>query len=495
MGLGVGSAPDRRRQDGLSELSIHFAPAGTLPAGAVSSTSVRLCIRRREWLLVLAVSLGCILFGISTLKPQTLQAYDQPLYLGIASDLLQTGTYTNGRWGEAGKPGAYTAPLYPALIAGVAALDSRLASSAACVRAAPWPAMAACGDALGALLPLQIALLAGTLALVWRSTLAIGGGRWAAWYALLAAGIGTTEYAVYARTAMTEALSLPLSALCGLWSVQLVQRPRAMLAVALGIGLGLLTLARPEYLYLTAAIGIVGVTVALWDRRLGLAMAAACVIGGATIAPWSLRNEALFGTVAPTSGYAGFILAQRMAYEAMTPMEWLAQWLYALPGFGPAAARMAFPNDVARLGWQERPDTFYMVGNTTMVQELAAKAPNPADQVGYLIRTYVWPHPFRFAAVTLVMAWKSLWVRKYFSIVAVPFFAVMLWQAIRRRDRLRLAFVLPPLFIVALHAATSVATPRYSLILVPAYAAAFGLAVGPRLERWWLERRLHRFFP
>ena len=27
-----------------------------------------------------------------------------------------------------------------------------------------------------------------------------------------------------------------------------------------------------------------------------------------------------------------------------------------------------------------------MVGNTTMVQELAAKAPNPADQVGYLLR-------------------------------------------------------------------------------------------------------------
>ena len=66
----------------------------------------------------------------------------------------------------------------------------------------------------------------------------------------------------------------------------------------------------------------------------------------------------------------------------------------------------------------------------------------------------------------------------------------MLWQAVRRRDRLRLAFVLPPLFILGLHAATSVATPRYSLILVPAYAAAFGLVAGP-----WLERQLHRFLP
>jgi hypothetical protein len=474
---------------------MQFAPAGTVPAGEASSTSTRLGIGRREWLLVFAISLGCILFGVSTLKPQNLQAYDQPLYLGIASDLLQTGTYTNGRWGEAGKSGAYTAPLYPAFITAIAALDPRLASSAACVRAAPWPAMAACGSELGALVPLQIALFAVTLALVWRSTLAIGGNRWAAWCALLGAGLGTTEYAVYARTAMTEALSLPLSALCGLWLILLVQRPRARLAVALGIGLGLLTLARPEYLYLTAAIGLAGLVIALWNRRLGLAMAGACLLAGATLAPWSLRNEALFGTAAPTSGYAGFILAQRMAYQAMTPMEWVAQWLYSLPGFGPASARIVFPNDVARLGWQERPDTFYMVGNTTMIQELAQNAPNPADQVGYLLRTYVWPHPFRFVAVTVVMAWKSLWVRKYFSIVAMPFFAVLLWQAIRRRDRLHLAFVLPPLFIVALHAATTVATPRYSLILVPAYAAAFGLVVGPRLEKWWLERRLHRILP
>ena len=267
----------------------------------------------------------------------------------------------------------------------------------------------------------------------------------------------------------------------------LVRRPRILTAVGLGISLGLLTLARPEYLYLCAAIGLCGLLIAVWRRRLGLAMAGACVLAAATIAPWSIRNEALFGTPAPTSGYAGFILAQRMAYEAMTPAEWATLWLYALPGFGPAAARMVAPGSVERLGWQDRPDTFYMVGNTAMVQELAANAPNPADQVGYLLQKYVWPRPLHFAAVTVVMAWKSLWVRKYFSVVTVPFFAVMAWQAFRRRDGLRLAFVLPPLFVLALHAATTVATPRYSLMLVPAYAAAFGLVAGP-----WIERRVLR---
>ncbi len=80
-------------------------------------------------------------------KPQTLRAYDQPLYLGIASDLVQTGLYTNGRWGQEGVPGAYTAPLYPALIAALAELDPVLARNAACVRTAEQDAIAACRPA------------------------------------------------------------------------------------------------------------------------------------------------------------------------------------------------------------------------------------------------------------------------------------------------------------------------------------------------------------
>ena len=488
MGLGISAAADRGRQDGLPKLTSRTLPAGACPAGQAGP-------RLQEWSLAAAAALACILFGLARLHPQTLQAYDQPLYLSIASDLLTTGTYTNGRYGPANQPGAYTAPLYPALVAGVAALDPALAEAAACARTATFPALAQCPASLGWLAPLQVALFAGTLLLVWRSTMAIGGTRWAAWCALLAAGLGTSEYAVYARTAMTEAISLPLAAWCGLLLVLLVRRPRWLTAAGLGAGLGLLTLARPEYLYLTAAIGLAGVALAPWRRQLGLAMAGASLLAAAVVAPWSVRNERLFGTAAPTFGYAGFILAQRMAYEAMTPLEWTAEWLYSLPGFGPAAARKAFPGAVGRLGWQDRPDTFYMVGNTTAVQELDAGAPNPADQVGWLLRRFVWPHPLRFAAVTLVMAWKSLWVRKYFSLVAAPFLAVMVWQAVRRRDRLRLAFLLPPLFVLGLHAATTVATPRYSLMLVPAYAAAFGLYAGPWLQRLLaplLERRLHR---
>ena len=440
---------------------------------------------RLAWCVAAVVALGCILIGFTGIKPQTLAAYDQPLYLGIASDMAQTGTYTNGRFGDAAVPGAYTAPLYPAMVAGLALLDPTLARDAACVRAAPPGQLAQCPTSLGILLPVQVALACLTLMLVWRSTLAIGGGRVAAWAALLGAGLGTTEYAVYARTAMTEALSLPLSAIAGLLLVLLVQRPRWRTAIGLGVTLGLLTLTRPEYLYLAVALGVVGLGALIWRRRLGLQLIATAVICAAVLSPWSIRNERLFGTTAPTYGYAGFILVQRMAYEAMTPREWLASFIYSLPGFGPAAARMAMPDAVPRLGWEDRADTFYMVGNGPMQDELKAAAPNPANQVSYLIHRYVLGDPLRFIAVTIAMAWKALWVRKYFSIVAVPCFAVLVWQAVRRRDLRLLAFVLPPLFILGLHAATTVSTPRYSLMMIPAYAAGFGLLV----ERFWRRTR------
>jgi hypothetical protein len=442
----------------------------------------------RAWGLAALAALCCILIGFTGIKPQNLRAYDQPLYLGIASDLAQTGVYTNGRFGDAGVPGAYTAPLYPAMVAGLALLDPTLAANAACVRGATADGLAECPTSLGVLLPVQVALACLTLMLVWRSTLAIGGSPVAAWAALLGAGLGTTEYAIYARTAMTEALSLPLAALAGLLLVLLVQAPRWRTAIGLGVSLGLLTLTRPEYLYLAAALGAVGLVAAIWWRRFGVRLVAAVLISAVVIAPWSIRNERLFGTTAPTYGYAGFILVQRMAYEAMTPREWLAQFIYALPGFGPAAARLAMPDAVPRLGWEDRPDTFYMVGNTTMQAALKAAAPNPADQVGYLIHRYVLGDPGRFIAVTIAMAWKALWVRKYFSLIAVPCFAFLVWQACRRRDMRLLAFVLPPLFILGLHAATTVSTPRYSLMMIPAYAAAFGLLV----ERGWRRTRSYK---
>ncbi len=193
--------------------------------------------------------------------------------------------------------------------------------------------------------------------------------------------------------------------MAGLLLVLLVRRVRWVTALGLGVTLGLLTLTRPEYLYLAAAQGVLGLGLVVVRRRLGLALMAATMVSAVVLAPWSLRNERLFGTPAPTYGYAGFILAQRMAYEAMTPREWVAQFIDALPGFGHALARDLMPDAVGRLGWEDRPDTFYMVGNTPMVQQLAANAPNPADQVA--ICCVATPAPIRSGSPPSPSLWRG----------------------------------------------------------------------------------------
>ena len=440
----------------------------------------------RMWLIAVALSLACLATTSALLRPGTLRDYDQPLYLSIAYDLATTGEYTNGRRvmgmqaEEAAAPerGAYTAPLYPVFLAALIRLDPAFAQSAQCVRVAPDSQIRSCPVHTGSLVAVQLGLALLTMLALWRSTLAIGGTRLAGWIALLAAGLLCSQYAVYARTAMTEALSLPLMAWLGYWLVRLVQTRRAGFAAASGLALGLLTLTRPEHLYLALAIVPAALVVAIRHRALAGRLLMVPVIAAVVICPWCARNQSLTGHFAPTYGYGGFILGQRVAYDAMTPAEWLASWTYPLPGFGPALTRLMFPPEAyVRLGWEERPDTFYMVGNTAMLAELRANAPDPDTQVGYLFSHHIVPDLQRFLAVTVVMAWKGLWVRKYFSLVTVPFFLVFAVRAVWRRDPARLAFFLPPLFLLALHAATSVSTPRYSLMLIPAYAASFAIAL------------------
>ena len=442
--------------------------------GAVLPTtalSVGLDIRPawRDWGVAAAVSLLCLLVTLAMLRPGTLRDYDQPLYLSIAYDLATTGEYTNGRRvmgmesEQAAPPerGAYTAPLYPAFLSVLMRLDPSFASAAACVRTVPDSAIRACPVHIATMTVVQAVLALLTLLAVWRTTLAVGGTRLAGIVAVLAAGLLCSQYAVYARTAMTEALGLPLTAWMGYSLVRLVQERGWRPAIGAGVLLGLLTLTRPEALYVALAVLPCVVLLAFRHRRLAIRLLLVPVLALAVVAPWCLRNQVLTGHFAPTYGYGGFILGQRVAYDAMTPSEWLASWTYPLPGFGPALTRALYsPRDYQRLGWEERPDTFYMAGNNAMLAELRREAPDPSQQAGYLLRRYIMPDLPRFAAVTVVMAWKSLWVRKYFSLVTVPFFLVFAVRSFVRWDPARVAFLAPLLFLLAFHAAASVATPR-----------------------------------
>ena len=150
-------------------------------------------------------------------------------------------------------------------------------------------------------------------------------------------------FAVYAQAFVIhgnahepENLVVPLLAgvnVCLAWLVLRIRRAKirrvkkGTLAVAAACGglLGALALTRPPYEFLLAALPLAAAAWMLRDRprRREIAVAAACIAVTASlvVAPWIARNYAQKDFVGFTQGYGSWILAQRLAFNAMTWRE------------------------------------------------------------------------------------------------------------------------------------------------------------------------------
>ncbi len=430
-------------------------------------------------------------------KRNVIAGSDQALYLSIASDLATTGRFTNGLMDGHRPPerpsGMFYPPAYPWLVSLVARVDPRLAATARCVADPAGGPIAACPVDLGLLVPVQIALAAGTLLLVWLSAWVVSRSEPVAWAALALAAFGCYEYAAFAHRALTEALTCPLLAGFSLCLLLAVQSKSPLAAVGAGMLLGLASLTRPGYLYLAYAIAAMVAGAALFlllpaaRRRLRRWIGLGALLSAATalvVTPWMIRNAAALGIVDLTSGYGGFSLAQRVAYDAMTSEEFLAAWIYWLPDFGHSLARALFaPDAYRRLGWDESPATYYSIGNAVIAPATLAAAGSPAAQVSYIVHTMILPHLPKFILVTIVLAWRGLWFGKYFSLLAFPMFVGATAAQLCRR-RLDLAVLAAPsLFMLFFQAAVSVSTARYNVSFIPAFSIAAALCLVALFER------------
>jgi hypothetical protein len=447
-------------------------------------------------LLVLAIALaGLTLYG-HLRKPMPVFYGDQPRYLSIASDLLTLGRFTNGapQGGVPAErpPGMWNVPLYPELVALLARLDPRLASTTHCLSEHQSPA---CPNDLGILVPVQIGMAAATLLLLWFSALVATRSEPVAWTALVLASLGCFEYGDFVHLGITETLNCLLFAAFSLSLLCAVRRSSFGAAVLAGVLLGLSALTRPAYAYLAyalLALSVIGALALLRPRwraplgspvALGLALSLGSLI---TLGPWLLRNWLEVGHFAISNGYGGAILAQRVAYDAMTPREFLAAWIYWLPDFGHSLAKALFaPDWYVQLGWQE-PGTYYYLGDKVIGPETLVAAGSADAQVGYIIRTMVLPHPVKFALVTLPLIWRGLWFGKYFSVVSFPLLVAALVAERRRRGFDLLVLTLPGLFMLVFQALVSVNTARYNVVLIPPFAigaAVCFVALFQRLQR------------
>lgn len=413
---------------------------------------------------------------------------DAPRYLRVASDLAATGRYTDGI-GDPDRakrpPGMFVAPLYPAFVAAVIPFSPTLARTAACLA----DGKSSCPDALGPLIPLQFVIAAINLLLLWRLAAAATESETIGWIALVLAAFGCYEFAAAALNAVTENLSLCLFTASQLALVAAARRNDGRLGLLAGLFLGLAALTRPAFAY--AAYAIVTASLIGWaipacrarfraTIRVGIAMA---IGAGLAIVPWMVRNAVEIGVFNVTMGYGGEILAQRVAYDAMSWHEYLAGWFFYLPDFGTSLARALFPPDwYARLGWD--PGSYYDYGINTLSAHTAAAAGGVQHQIAYLVRHYILADLPKFTAVSLLLAWRGLWIGKYFGFVTFPLFVAALAAPRLRRRAGRLLFLsLPALFMLAFQAAVSVSMNRYNIDLSASFAIGAAVCFAALYER------------
>ena len=257
--------------------------------------------------------------------------------------------------------------------------------------------------------------------------------------------------------------------------------------MAAGIVWGLASLTRPSYPYLIYTLAIIAVAWACrvaWRRHgdlrfttLALTLVASYAV---TVAPWEARNLNKFDHYIISDGYAPYILYQRVMFNEMTPAEWGASFVFALPNINKPLLRALHipPRDYVRHGYAV-PDGFYQQGQTRLprYRQFLADAGGLQGQMRYLLGHYILAHPFKHIWVTVALAWRGMWVGKVWGLIMMPAFAAVLVRAIRTGWWDFVLFTFPPWFMLGFNAFTSVNVSRYNLTLLPCLAIAGACAV------------------
>lgn len=394
-------------------------------------------------------------------------------YITYALNLHDHAVFSLVDAGSANPPRASSAhsPLYPMWIATFMQIDPALTDSLRCAARKNGNA-AECPHAFRTIAAAQLVLAGVFLGCVWLFARRLSGNDLFAWVATLCALLARNPLQ-YANQFLTEALLVPLLGLFILFLTIAYQdrNPRWMLAA--GAALGLAALTRPAYAYLFLAMTAVLAIVAAirWARPLFVACILMALAYGAVVVPWMIRNKALDDRFALTTGYAGDILSQRVAYNRMTWPEWGVSFVFWLPDFGDTLAQNLFAKpSYDKLGWDE--GSYYATVAPALYKTFLSQVSSPDEMVGHILRTEILAQPVKHALVSLPLALRAVFVAKYWGIVGLACFLALAVHLLRRRDYTILLLSLPIWFMVGFHALVSVSIPRYNLALIPFYAYA-----------------------
>ncbi len=429
----------------------------------------------------LAALLGVLLLAVFTLfkGPPTAPVMDAGIYVKLALGVSEFGTF--GEYAGEDAPSQQeldVAPLYPAFLAGLIKLDPGFRESLICaVRGPPPPG--GCPGHFRTLVIAQGFLAVMFLLSVWYAALLLSGRRAVAWaaYAFAAASVIPLHYT---RLFLTEALILPLFGFFTLCLLKTLRQPgNKVWPILTGLMIALLALTKPIYAYLFwfLAFAALILVASVWRSRgavVGLALFLAAY--GAVTVPWAVRNYAEFGSsFASGSQYGARALAQRVAYNRMSAAEWSVAFVYWIPDFGDSLAEQLFPATAyEKLGWAD--SGYYFKGGSEIMARVFADADSENTHVGYLLRTEVLARPLKHVVVSLPLAWRGMFVAKYWGMVAWVCCVWLLWRNGRRREWDYALLCLPAFFLAAFYAGVSVSIRRYNITLIPVLSIAAAMA-------------------
>lgn len=423
---------------------------------------------------------------------EDLRVFDQRFYLGIAYDLRHVGRFTDGVvFATAGPDGTRPsgmrfAPLYPTALAVAAMLDPSFDDALSCVveRSANDP----CPRTAPLVRTVQFALLCGFYVLLWWIAEATSGSPRVGVIALVLglfaapALIGSVNYL------MTEDLTLFLvtAATAAAVRATIGVRRGTWLALA-GALLGLAALTRPafEYLFLASAVAGVGFALFHHHHRHGLRLAFCFAAGGFLVMlPWLLRNDLVLSRAALSFGYASHILTERIAFDQMTLREFGRSFICWLPDGRGMGTLLWGPDGCEPFQLEQRADTFYWIGNTTLMDSTLAAAGGWQHHLDYLLRNYLIPQLPWHAMVSVPLALRGIMINHYWGFVLAFVCAGVTWRALRTGDRQMLIVALPGWFMLAFHAACAVNQVRYNLMLIVPFSLAGGIVLDTAWSRW-----------
>lgn len=447
--------------------------------GVAESSWSGVAVWWRHFVIAAALLVGLLLIQYLASSGMDRPSADQLRYANYSVNLAHFGTFGLSPADSAAEaePGNANAPLYPLLVAGVIKLDPALDTSLICALedvAETNP----CATEFGSLEAVQYLLALICLLLLWASCLLMFGKTTLATGAALLAGLSGV-YSGYAEKLLTEILLLPLFAGIQLCLLLVIKSGRARWSVATGLLLGLLTLTRPEGFHLALLLAVVFTVMLVLVRRVAeLQLVVVAVLAFVvTVAPWAVRNQLQFGAPSlTTGGYGETILAYRLSFNRMTANEWATAFIYWLPDFGDKLAQQTVAEPHYRRLVSDNSDSFIATARADILQPALDKMPRE-EVLGHWLKTEILGKPITHLWTSVPIFWRGIWVAKYWGIVGLLSYLVLLKKLPRDQRRALLWFSLPVWLLALLHTGISINIPRYNLPLVPVYAIGWGWLV------------------